>query len=180
MVVGLTTPDGGNAVFLYFSMLLGVMLLAIWPARVLEMLTGRTGTRVIWTALVLWAYIAVAAWIVTGHGSSDPSDTILVAVVCVVTALTILLVARAYIVAWNETALTHAWAEQRLEAAVVCVLLGVVQVLTKKTGEHGAPTLHVVQVLLGDPGEDRTPKPFLPWRRARALLAQSRPARTAP
>jgi hypothetical protein len=173
VVVGLTTPDGGNAVFLYFSMLLGVVLLVLWPAHVLQMMTGRTGPELIWMALVLWAYIAAAAWIVTGHGSSDPTDTILVAVVCAVTALTIVLVARVYIVAWNEIALTHAWAEQRLEAAVVCILLGVIQVLAEKTGKHGAPTLHVVQVLLEEPGKDDTPTPLQRSGRARALLAQA-------
>jgi hypothetical protein len=173
VVVGLTTPDGGDAAFLYFMMLLGVVLLAMWPAHILQMVSGRTRPGLIWMALVLWTYIAAAAWIVTGHGSSDPTDTILVAVVCAVTALTIVLVARVYIVAWNEIALTYAWAERRLEAAVVCILLGVIQVLAEKTGKHGTPTLHVVQVLLDEPGKDDTPTPLQRSGRARALLAQA-------
>jgi len=124
-------------------------------------------------ALVLWAYIAAAAWIVTGHGSSDPTDTILVAVACAMTALTILLLARLYIVAWNEIALTHAWAQQRPEAAVVCILLGVIQVLAEKTGKSAAPTLRVVQVLMEEPGKDDAPTPLQRSGRARALLAQA-------
>jgi hypothetical protein len=174
VVVGLTTPDGGVAVVNYIMMLLGVVvLLVLWPARVLQMMTRRTRPGVIWMALILWAYIAVAAWIVTGHGSSDPTDKILVAVVCAVTALTIVLVARVFIVAWNEIALTHAWAERRLEAAVVCILLGVIQVLAEKTGKHGAPTLHVVRVFLEEPDEDDVPTPLQRSGRARALLAQA-------
>jgi len=108
---------------------------------------------------VLWVFIAVAAWIVAASGTSVASSyiclgvsrncystsneygTILVAVVCAVTALTIVLVARVYIVAWNKNALTNAWAEQRLEAAVVWLLLRVVHVLEEKPGEHGSPTL---------------------------------------
>ena len=174
VVVGLTTPDGGNAVFFYFLMLLGVVvLLMLWPARVLQMMTGRTRPGLIWMALVLWAYIAAAAWIVTGHGSSDPTDTILVAVACAMTALTILLLARLYIVAWNEIALTHAWAQRRPEAAVVCILLGVIQVLAEKTGKSEAPTLRVVQVLMEEPGKDDAPTPLQRSGRARALLAQA-------
>jgi hypothetical protein len=92
-------------------------------------------------ALVLWAYIAVAAWIVTAPGSGDPNDTILVAIVFAATALTILLVARVYIVAWNKTALIHSWAELRLEAAVVWMLLGVVHALVEEPGKDGTPTL---------------------------------------
>jgi hypothetical protein len=141
VVVGLITPHGGGAVWSYFFRLFGLALVVLWPPVVLEKLTGRYRAGVIWMALVLWAYIAVAAWIVTAPGSGDPNDTILVAIVFAATALTILLVARVYIVAWNKTALVHAWAELRLEAAVVWMLLGVVHALVAEPGKDGTPTL---------------------------------------
>jgi hypothetical protein len=88
-----------------------------------------------------WADRVLAVWIVTAPASSDPNVTIVVAATCAATALTILLVVRVYVVAWNQTALIHAWAEQRLEAAVVWMLLGVVHVLVEEPGEDGTPTL---------------------------------------
>jgi hypothetical protein len=153
VVVGLTTSRGWGAVGTYFAYLFGFALLVTWPTVLLEKLTGRYRAGVIWMALVLWAYIASAAWIVTAHGSSDPNDAILVAVVCAATALTILLVARAYIVAWNKNALINAWAEQRLEAAVVWTLL------------------RVVLAVVEEPGKDGTPTPLQRSGEARALLA---------
>jgi hypothetical protein len=76
-------------------------------------------------------------------------------VVCAATALTILLVARVYVVAWNQTALVHAWAERRLEAAVVWMLLG------------------VVHALVAEPSKDGTPTPLQRSGNARALLARA-------
>ena len=43
--------------------------------------------------------------------------------------------------AWNKTALIDAWAELRLEAAVVWMLLGVVHALVEKPRKDGTPTL---------------------------------------
>jgi hypothetical protein len=152
-------PGWGEIVSGYFFALVVLPLVAFLPVRVLEMLTGHFRAGMIWMVLVLWVFIAVAAWIVAASGTSVASSyiclgvsrncystsneygTILVAVVCAVTALTIVLVARVYIVAWNKNALTNAWAEQRLEAAVVWLLLRVVHVLEEKPGEHGSPTL---------------------------------------
>ena len=164
VVVGLISseyviPGSAEVVSGYFFGLLVVLpVVAVLPARVLEMLTGHFRAGVIWMALVLWAFIGVAAWIVAASGTNAASSyiclgvsrncystsneygTILVAVVCAVTALTIVLVARVYIVAWSRTALINAWAEQRLEAVVVWMLLGVVHALEEEPGEDGTPT----------------------------------------
>jgi hypothetical protein len=155
VVVGLTTRWGWGVVGIYVACLFGLALVGAWPAVVLETLTGRDRAGVIWLALVLWAYIVLAVWIVTAPGPSDPNATILVAAICAATALTIVLVTRVYVVVWNRTALIHAWTEQRLEAAVVWMLLGVVEAL----GE--------------EPGEDGTPTPLQRSGNARALLAQA-------
>jgi hypothetical protein len=128
VVVGLISskyviPGIAEVVLGYFVGLMLLAVVAFLPVPVLEMLTGHFRTGVIWLALVLWAFIAVAAWIVAASGTSAASSficlgvgptcystsneygTILVAVVSAVTALTIVLVARVYIVAWNRTAL---------------------------------------------------------------------------
>jgi hypothetical protein len=174
VVVGLTTTHGGDTVWHYvFTLFALVVVFGLLPARLLQMLTGRTQTGVIWLALVPWVYIAAAVLIITGHGSSEPDRTVFVAAVCAVTVLASVLAARIYIVAWNEIALIHAWAERRLEAAVVWILLGVIQVLVEETGKHGPPALHVVRVLVGEIGEDDAPTPLQRSGRARVLLAQA-------
>lgn len=160
VVVGLTTPRGWGAVWLYVAMLFGLALVVTWPTVILGTLTGRDRAGVIWLALVLWAYIVLAVLIVTAPGPGDPNDTIFVAAICAVNALTILLVVRAYFVAWNRIALARAWTEQWLEAAVVSKLLDVVQVL---------------ECSLEEPGSG-CPTPLRPLElsgTARALLAQA-------
>jgi hypothetical protein len=174
VVVGLTTTHSGDTVWSYiFTLFALVWVFGLLPARLLQMLTGRTQAGVIWLALVLWVYIAFAVLITTGHGSSQPDRTIFVAAVCAVTVLASVLAARVYVVAWNEIALFHAWAEQRLEAAVVSILLGVIQVIVEETGKDGPPALHVVRVLVGKTGKDDAPMPLQRSGRARALLAQA-------
>jgi hypothetical protein len=152
-------PGSTEVVLGYFLGLWVLAVVAFLPVPFLQMLTGRLRAGMIWVVLVLWAFIAVAAWIVAASGTSAASShiclglsstcyrdanelgTILVAAVSAVTALTIVLVARVYVVAWNRTALINAWAEQRLEAAVVWMLLGVIDALEEEPGKDGTPTL---------------------------------------
>jgi hypothetical protein len=141
VVVGQTTPTGEGSVWSYFIGLFGVAAVVIVPPAVLEKLTGRYRAGLVWMALVLWAYIVTAAWIVVQPGPTNPDDRIQVAAVSAVTALAILLVGRLYLVAWNHSALTNAWAEQRLEAAVVWKLLLVIAILVAEPDKDGTPTL---------------------------------------
>ena len=175
VVVGLIAPRGdvGGAVSLYFIELLGLAFAATWPTAVLRTLTGRTRATLIWLAFVLWVSVAFAILIVIAPGTSEPDGTIFVAAVCAATPLTIVLLASAYVVAWNENALINAWAEQRLEAAVVWMLLGVIWVLAEEPRRGLHPTPRVVQVLVEEPGGDGTPTPLQRSGKARALLAKA-------
>ncbi len=174
VVVGLTTTHGGDTVWSYVFTLFGlVVVLGLLPARILQMLTGRTWPGMIWMVLVLWVYIAAAVLIVTGHGSIGPDRAAFVAAVCAATVLASVLVAQVYVVAWNEIAMIHVWAKRRPEAAVVWILLGVIQVLVDKTGKDRPPTLHVVRVLVGEVGAEDAPTPLQRSGRARALLVKA-------
>jgi len=175
VVVGLIAPrsDVGGTVLLYFLELSLLAFAATWPTAVLRTLTGRTRATLIWLAFVLWVSVAFAILIAIAPGTSEPYDTIFVAAVCAATALTIVLLAWVYVVAWNENALINAWAEQRLEAAVVWMLLGVIWVLAEEPRRGRHPTPRVVQVLVEEPGGDGTPTPLQRSGKARALLAKA-------
>ncbi len=175
VVIGLTMPRHGGAVGTYFLELALLAAVATWPAGVLETLTGRRRAGLIWAALVLWTCVAVAVWIVvapgSGQGPSREDGTILVAVVFAATALTIVLVARVYLVAWNSSALTNAWAEQWLEAAVLRNLLQVVVVL-----EASLPEPRSNGTTTPEPRSGGTATPLRPLELsglARGLLAQA-------
>jgi hypothetical protein len=175
VVVGLIAPRGdvGGAVFLYFVELLGLAIAATWPTAVLRTLTGRYRATLIWLAFVLWVSVASAVLIVIAPGTSEPDGTIFVAAVCAATVFTIVLLARAYVVAWNQNALINAWAEQRPEAAVVWMLLGVIWVLAEEPRRGRHPTPRVVQVLVEEPDGDGAPTPLQRSGTARAILAKA-------
>jgi hypothetical protein len=168
---------------LYFIELLGLAIAATWPTVVLRTLTGRYRATLIWLAFVLWVSVAFAVLIVIAPGTSEPEGTIFVATVCAATVFTIVLLARAYVVAWNQNALINAWAEQRPEAAVVWMLLGVIWVLAEEPRRGRHPTPRVVQVLAEEPGDDKvlveepggdgTPTPLQRSGTARAILAKA-------
>ncbi|GAB2651715.1 hypothetical protein [Kribbella swartbergensis] len=157
VIVGLEVPrsDGDqNPVWLYAFALIGLMLVLSWPAVALEKLTGRERAGMTWAALVLSTYIAIAVWYAATPGRGD-EDAILIAAVTAWTCLIIVLLARVYVVSWNQAALTKAWREQRVEAAVVLDLVAVLQILEHTTDR------------------DDTRRPLKSTGDARALLADA-------
>jgi hypothetical protein len=160
LVVALEAPRGDeNPVWVFVIMLLGLSIIATWPAVALETLTGRERAGLIWMALVLSTYSAVAVVNVAAPDRSDPEITIrfpFVAAVAAWMGLAIVIVARVYVVAWNRAELNRVWTEQRVEAAVVMKLLRVLQIL-----EHATE------------GDDNARRPMKATGAARALLADA-------
>jgi hypothetical protein len=159
VLVGLNAPRVDDPVWVYAVMLIGILAVATWPALALETLTGRDRAGLVWMALVISSYMAIAVWYAATSDRTDPENPTrgpLVAAATAWTCLVIVLVARVYVVAWNRAALNRAWTEVRVEARVVSNLLAVLQILEQATSD-----------------DDNDRRPMKSTGNARALLADA-------